>query len=198
MRMSPDAVLSAYRRGTLGASVRTLALTGRTPREVAHLLLARGFACGVRPVAAPRTVRGEARWLTKCGDETDTLDDAALFLFLVFAHPDGGLVELFPTKDPGGRHVPLNAPAAKKYVLFEPACPLAEMAASGAESATAASNRVFAVSDNGDFVPKGARVAHGIVYDPQDLVRSYHLAEERRLFRSVIPLREEPAGQPGG
>jgi hypothetical protein len=109
----------------------------------------------------------------------------------VFAHPDGGLVEVFTDPDPlgDGRFVPPIVPVARKLVLFTPAWPLVEKAAVGdVDLATSPRNRVFCVDDFGRFVPKSVRSADGMIFDPTDLMKSHHLAVDVLTRRSLIAL----------
>src|SRR6187402_2326541 len=87
----------AFEKGERGTSLRGLPILGSKPLALHYCLLERGFKCSRLVMPAERARDGSPRWRDR-RESTPTLQSAAAEL--VYTHPDGGVVRIFPERGP--------------------------------------------------------------------------------------------------
>jgi hypothetical protein len=183
-------VMTAFREGRHGGSVRDLRLRGRTVFDVHTRLSRLGFTDALRLVVSERGSRGQPRWLRQDGTSALKDDDPALVRVREYVHVDGGLVRVYPVGDPRGREVPPDGPYAVKAVLF-PGSP----ARRGAEASNFY-DIAFRVTEDGKAVSKSRRQVYGVAYDAAEPLASWVFAEVHLGEVACIPLAPEPPLMP--
>jgi hypothetical protein len=175
-------VMTAFREGRLGSSVRDLRLRGRTAFDVHTRLERLGFTDAQRLIVSERGSRGQPRWLRQDGTSAMTDDDPALVRVREYVHVDGGLVRVYPAGDPRGREVPSDGPYAVKAVVF-PGSPVRR----GAEASTFY-DIAFRVTEDGKAVSKSRREVYGVSFDAAEPLASWVFAEVHLGEVAFIPL----------
>jgi hypothetical protein len=181
----------AFEAGAVAASVKSLALSGRTAAEVHADLLGKGFLLRREPMLARRGRQGQPLWLRRGGGTTAAANDPEVALVDVYVHSDGAIVRLYLVGDP---RRPLardaEAPWATVGVLLVPPT-LWTDAATGEQTLEvdlSPSNEVSWVTEQGHAIPRSGRAAHGLKQDRRYPLSSLMLArgvllEGRRLLK---------------
>lgn len=166
----PWTAIDAYQRGELGASVRRVELTWRTPERAHAKLIAAGFWPRRFGIADATNRSGQRRWrLAPFGSVDAGHDDPLLAAEHVYVHADGGVVRLFTGACAIGSFEVTDEAWARKSVLFDPP-------ASRGNAKVSLDDEAFAVTDDGVPLPKSPRADHGVKYDAAMRLESHRLA----------------------
>ena len=180
--MDARSAVESIERGSRGASVRTLRMSGMTPERAHERLLKKGFRCVRFPLPAERTRTNEPQWRTRIGVTASRALAASEYLYL---HADGGAVRVYPERGPsvgfdelGGTVLGAEpTPFARKSIL--------------AGTGDSLEDEVAIVTESGNLLPRALRTEDGLKYEDTKRVDSFNLA--RTVFEEQrIPLVPAP------